>query len=352
MSDANKKVLVESGYLDIVLHMLCTMFHNEDAAMSLSMKLATGLDMATFKMNFPHEPSYVSNPDALRLCLQLIVELSFSSKVVQRLHQLKEVLDPMLKLVSQCDSEKRIEVLNLLQKLNFILGIDGSLDNDTGEEQKGHVMISYAWKQQSAVKVFAEELKRQGYIVWIDLDYMAGDTVETMATAVENSSAVIMCASQAYKESHNCRLEAMYANQLKKPIIPLKMEEYKPDGWLGLLMGVKLYYDGTRPKDAAIEVDQKELHSLAKTSLISSGKSQEINLVSVDCWDNTHVMKWVQSIGFESYSSTFQSFDIDGKALLELKHMRNTDPVGFQSYIKCKDNFCFDFKSALVFGQE
>ena len=39
-------------------------------------------------------------------------------------------------------------------------------------------------------------------------------------------------------------LEAEYTFQRQKPIIPLKMElDYKPDGWLGILVGTKLFYD-------------------------------------------------------------------------------------------------------------
>ena len=38
--------------------------------------------------------------------------------------------------------------------------------------------------------------------------------------------------SQAYKESTNCRLEAQYAFQREKDMVPLMMEEgYKPKGW-------------------------------------------------------------------------------------------------------------------------
>ncbi len=37
--------------------------------------------------------------------------------------------------------------------------------------------------------------------------------------------------------------EANYAYKLKRPIIPLLMEEgYDPDGWLGIILGTKLYY--------------------------------------------------------------------------------------------------------------
>ena len=49
--------------------------------------------------------------------------------------------------------------------------------------------------------------------------------------------------SQAYKESTNCRLEAQYAFQQEVDMIPLMMrEDYKAKGWLGMLLGVRLYY--------------------------------------------------------------------------------------------------------------
>jgi len=38
--------------------------------------------------------------------------------------------------------------------------------------------------------------------------------------------------------------EAEYAYSSKKTIVPLKVEpKYKPDGWLGALIGNKLYFD-------------------------------------------------------------------------------------------------------------
>mgnify|MGYP002788153319 CR=1 FL=1 len=46
-----------------------------------------------------------------------------------------------------------------------------------------------------------------------------------MSTAIENSECVLVCMSQKYKDSPNCRLEAEYIFQTKKPFIPLIMEE-------------------------------------------------------------------------------------------------------------------------------
>jgi|EP01046_Picozoa_sp_COSAG06_P035183 hypothetical protein len=45
-----------------------------------------------------------------------------------------------------------------------------------------------------------------------------------------------------YKESDACRMEADYSFQLKKNIICCKAEEhYTPDGWLGMLLGSRLW---------------------------------------------------------------------------------------------------------------
>ena len=71
---------------------------------------------------------------------------------------------------------------------------------------------------------------------------MQGSTVEAMAEAVEGAAAVLCGVSQAYKESSNCRLEAQYALQRQKLVVPLLLEEgYSADGWLGIMLGVRLW---------------------------------------------------------------------------------------------------------------
>lgn len=83
-----------------------------------------------------------------------------------------------------------------------------------------------------------------GYATWMDVDKMSGSTLEAMAKAVEDSAVVLVCISKMYKESQACRTEAEYAFQQRKKIIPLVMERsYRPTGWLGALMGTRLYFD-------------------------------------------------------------------------------------------------------------
>ena len=94
---------------------------------------------------------------------------------------------------------------------------------------------------------------------------MGGSTLEAMAQAVERAKAVIICMSEKYKISPNCRTEGEYTFQLRKPIVPLLMQrKYKPDGWLGMLLGAKLFidYSGKHPFDKAYNMMIKELNGV------------------------------------------------------------------------------------------
>ena len=100
-------------------------------------------------------------------------------------------------------------------------------DGDDGEAA-GHVMLSYNWGHQDVIKRINTALKARGYVsysVWIDIEKMQGSTVEAMADAVEDAAVVCYGISQAYKESTNCRMEAQYAFQQQKDMVPLMLEE-------------------------------------------------------------------------------------------------------------------------------
>ncbi|XP_072048271.1 uncharacterized protein [Amphiura filiformis] len=134
------------------------------------------------------------------------------------------------------------------------------IQHDTAESKKeeekdssgktGHVMISYSWGaeedhypcQQRMIKL-RDELIAGGYRVWMDLDEMAGNMDDRMSEAVEKAYAILICVSEKYQKSANCKKEAQYAFFLKRPIIILKYDDHTPDGWLGLQINSLLYYD-------------------------------------------------------------------------------------------------------------
>jgi hypothetical protein len=115
-------------------------------------------------------------------------------------------------------------------------------------------MISYNWDNQPIIKRIAHSLKDHGFNVWLDLEQMGGSTLEAsitshrlpliirkyalfdilflVAKAVEQSELILMCMSQKYKDSPNCRLEGEYCINKKITFVPLMMQQgYSPDGW-------------------------------------------------------------------------------------------------------------------------
>ena len=104
-------------------------------------------------------------------------------------------------------------------------------------------MLSYNWGHQDVIKRINQALKARSYNIWIDIEKMQGSTVEAMADAVEGAAVMCYGISVAYKESTNCRMEAQYAFQQQADMVPLMMQEgYSPKGWLGMLLGVRLWY--------------------------------------------------------------------------------------------------------------
>ena len=58
---------------------------------------------------------------------------------------------------------------------------------------------------------------------------------------------IVMCASEKYQKSKNCKNEAKFAYENDKPVVPVMMENFQREKWLRFIMGTKLYipfYEG------------------------------------------------------------------------------------------------------------
>ncbi|KAH9261153.1 hypothetical protein BASA81_000857 [Batrachochytrium salamandrivorans] len=110
---------------------------------------------------------------------------------------------------------------------------------------KPTIMISYNWKHQAQARLIHSLLESQGYPVWRDEVRMKGNIMDAMASAVSESSIVLVLVSPFYKDSINCKLECLFAHSNKRKLIPVMVEfGYKLGlDWLGLLFAGILYYD-------------------------------------------------------------------------------------------------------------
>ncbi|CAF1511476.1 unnamed protein product, partial [Adineta steineri] len=138
----------------------------------------------------------------------------------------------------------------------------GVVEEEEEEEEKYDLMISYSWADMDlAHRIFHHLTEKLGYKIWLDQEQMHGSTIEAMANAVDNAQFILMCMSDTYKRSANCQSEAEYAHNRKKHIVPCKMKkDYNPDGWLGFILGTRLYIDfGTYEFEKAIELLDNEI---------------------------------------------------------------------------------------------
>ncbi|CAF4027827.1 unnamed protein product [Rotaria sordida] len=94
--------------------------------------------------------------------------------------------------------------------------------------------------------------------------------LSAMANAINDSECIILCMSDSYKRSTACQCEASYAYKLKRRMIPLIMRKgFKPDGWLQVLIGSRLYINfGKPPFDEACQNLMKEINALKRVPIL------------------------------------------------------------------------------------
>jgi hypothetical protein len=154
--------------------------------------------------------------------------------------------DPTMHQQASTESTRRA----VIRQVDIAQNVPPSLPQDSS----GHdIMISYAWREplsHTPVRV-ASDLRDRGYRVWLDRWHMKDDLVRAMTEAVTKAKVIIVFMSAAYVDSPACELEANLAWRLRKLVIPVFLEPFATESWLGALFGGKLYIplprDGSDP---------------------------------------------------------------------------------------------------------
>lgn len=253
--------------------------------------------------------------------------------------------------------------------------------DETGEKKIQHIMISYQWDVQIEVLKIRKRLKEAGYRVWIDVEHMSGSTLQSMAKAVESSALFVPILTEKYKASSAGRQEIEYAHHLQKKIIPIRLQpKYRPDGWLGFLLGSTYFYDLSKKADyenkfqsflqaagedgkirpgedenPVIEIEEEEVvESAANTAALPTAPAQlqpysallqrsdslitgskaEFNIASLNCqgWTSERVGQWLTEYQLSEYIDKFSG--IDGALLAELAAMRVMSPDVYYDLMK------------------
>ena len=311
INDANKNILGQNGVIPVLISVIKTSNEDEEKASA-----TRALWMLAFDDN---------NKEKVRQ----------EEGAMGILHQLRQ----------SKNSEVQKAAAGALWELE---GKTARQSSEKIESTGNHVMISYQWDSQEVLFEVKNRLQASGYRVWMDLEQMGGSTLEAMAKAVENSSVVLICVSERYKESPNCRSEAEYAYQLRKDIIPLMMQrKYRGDGWLGMLVGTKLWFDfqSKHVLEQGVTKLIRELGGRGKELDVTDGPSEPaVQVVQADVlvapsspgvstWTNKDVKQWFKEIGLEKVCEKDIS-EMNGQTLIDLQELRGECPDYFYKCIE------------------
>ena len=327
INDTNKRVLGEKGAIQVLVSIIKTSNDNSEKASAVN----------------------------------ALWVLAFDENNKKAITQDKETLDILRRLQQSDDPEVQKAAAGVLWELEGKTARNSEMTKATGN----HVMISYQWDSQEVLVEVKNRLQASGYRVWMDLEQMGGSTLEAMAKAVENASVVLVCVSHQYKESPNCRSEAEYAYQLRKDIIPLMMQQnYKPDGWLGMIVGTKLWIDlrNSFNVEAAIGKLKKELGDRGRENQgnyltvehekpVEKGQELTPELSGVADWTANEVKDWLKDIGLDDICKAVLP-KLNGQALIYLYALRDECPDYFyrclETNLNLRDMFdLFKFREEL-----
>jgi len=311
VNEGNKVILLHIGMIDILIKII-----QVDPKTCKIARVLQGLD------------------ESKALSAKILWNLSFNADCLKTIKESVAILKPYATSENKNLSDNITGILFVLTQNSPSKQVsavpDDAAPGQPGSKNAQHIMLSYQWGSQELVKKIADGLRHAGYRIWIDIEEMRGSTLEAMASAVEESAIVLVCMTRKYKESPNCRSEAEYTNTLRKEFIPLMLEsQYKPDGWLGILLGSKLYY----------EFDSKNFESMMKTLVKVLGNRGKLNssgnlkddVFPVDAapsvvskgdtikkWTVKDVGQWLESEDLSNYKQRFAEEKISGRALLKL----------------------------------
>ncbi|KAI8800156.1 TIR domain-containing protein [Cladochytrium replicatum] len=93
------------------------------------------------------------------------------------------------------------------------------------DEERFDVFLSYQWDHQDIVMRIKSALIQRGFKAWMDVDHLRGDLDIGMAKGVRGACLVLPFLTARYDQSQSCRNELGYAVDLKKQILPIRVEE-------------------------------------------------------------------------------------------------------------------------------
>jgi hypothetical protein len=275
--------------------------------------------------------------------LDLFIQMTFNQKIAEDLAKDQEILTFINTENKNEKIKKKIESLkwNLSKK-------EVKIESDQKQSNDKHIMISYNTSNREIVLKIKEKLESYGYRIWIDINDIHGSSLDSMANAIENSFVVLICISERYRESINCQAEAQYAFKIKKPIIPLILQKgyENVSGWLGILMGDKIFINFTKyeleecfkrlKNEIEAKKEKPKLNNLnenviqVKTDdvILEKPRSKAESMNETDC------KSWFETNKIDPVILSSLGGSCNGQILKQIWEMKQRDPQFYDQSLK------------------
>ena len=225
-----------------------------------------------------------------QISLEILVGLSFDEETCESLKQKENFVNYLRNLAENCSAEK-LSLKRAAERLLWKLEKEevAVAQPIVPTSFKYDLMISYSHRDDQICFRIHDQLVNDGFRVWIDRDCLRGSLMVGIANAIENSEYVLICMSNTYKQSVYCQSEAHYAFERGCKLIPILIEpNYKPDGWLGIIVSGKLYVDfaktDLKPAYAKLkmEIHQRQIsnriNATETTALLNDEPSRHVSM--------------------------------------------------------------------------
>jgi hypothetical protein len=121
----------------------------------------------------------------------LLYQLCFDKKISQDVLQDTELMNKLKSLEKESKkAQSNCEGICWLISKNSEINKTDEEKNVDSEKKGCHIMISYNRNSRSLCLSIKEELEKQGFKVWIDVEDIHGSSLESMANAIEQSACV------------------------------------------------------------------------------------------------------------------------------------------------------------------
>lgn len=192
------------------------------------------------------------------------------------------------------------------------------------------MVISYHPSTKYLCQKIKTELEKRGIDVWLDLDKLNGQSIDTAAIAIERSRCVLIGVCEKYRLSEQNQAQAQYAAKLDKQIIALIMQDGYENihGWLGNLIKDKVKVNFKNSNfNQSIDTLVENINGHINIEPIMESTMIDFEL-DPEKWTQEEVRKWFSDN--KIHESIAKLYDkIDGFTLKQIHSMKNLTPEFF-----------------------